>query len=181
MNARERFIVERLGQRGEGVAKAGEATVFIPYALPGETLVADVGQGEARLVEIVAPSPQRIGAFCPYFTRCGGCAIPTLAMPAYRAWKRGLVVHALAQAGVEAEVAALVDAHGEGRRRATFHARVRANGRAEVGFMRARAHEIIEIEQCPLLAPSMEGALCAARALAEVLVATGKPLDIVVT
>ncbi|HWG06614.1 MAG TPA: RNA methyltransferase, partial [Beijerinckiaceae bacterium] len=107
--------------------------------------------------------------------------IQTLAMPAYRAWKRGLVVHALAQAGVEAEVGPLVDAHGEGRRRATFHARVRANGRAEVGFMRARAHEIIEIEHCPLLAPSMEGALCAARALAEVLVATGKPLDIVVT
>ena len=41
----------------------------------------------------------------------------------YRAWKRGLVVEALRQAGIEAPVADLIDAHGDGRRRAVFHAR----------------------------------------------------------
>ena len=84
-----------------------------------------------------------------------------------REWKRETLVSALARAGVETEVGALVDAHGEGRRRATFHARVPADvGRDEVGFMRARAHEIVDIDACPLFSPGMAGAVAAARALA---------------
>jgi 23S rRNA (uracil1939-C5)-methyltransferase len=47
--------------------------------------------------------------------------------------------------------------------------------------MRARAHDIIEIDACPVLAPGMNNALSAARALATVLAPLGKPLDIAVT
>ncbi|MGB6325778.1 MAG: RNA methyltransferase, partial [Methylocella sp.] len=54
-------------------------------------------------------------------------------------------------------------------------------GRPAAGFMQARAHEIVEIDSCPVLAPSMDGALPAARAVAQVLAASGKPLDILVT
>ncbi|MGH6857182.1 MAG: class I SAM-dependent RNA methyltransferase, partial [Methylocella sp.] len=72
------------------------------------------------------------------------------------------------------------DAHGGGRRRATFHARC-VKGRPRTGFMQARAHEIVAIDSCPLLAASMAGALPAARALAQALAASGKPLDILVT
>ncbi|MFZ0496404.1 MAG: RNA methyltransferase, partial [Methylocella sp.] len=67
-----------------------------------------------------------------------------------------------------------------GRRRAAFHARY-TQGRPAAGFMQARAHEIVEIDSCPVLAPSMDGALPAARAVAQVLAASGKPLDILVT
>jgi 23S rRNA (uracil1939-C5)-methyltransferase len=180
-----RLTIERLGQRGEGVARLDGVTIFVPYALPGESVLAELDRGHGRLVEIVTPSPERVAAFCRYFTLCGGCAVQTLAARPYAEWKRGLVAHALQQAGVVAEVGPLVDGHGEGRRRATFHSRVtrgvQGRASAETGFMRARAHEIIEIEDCPLLAPSMAGALGAARGLAAVLVALGRPLDIVVT
>lgn len=115
---------------------------------------------------------------CRYYGVCGGCA----ALPAdYAAWKRGAVVAALQGAGVNAEVGLLIDAHGEGRRRATFHARVDSDGRVEVGFMRARAHEIVEIDGCPLFAPALERAPAVARALAEALKGMGKPLDIQTT
>ena len=89
---------------------------------------------------------------------------------------------ALRQAGLAAEVRELVDAHGEGRRRATFHARFGPDGsRPHVGFMEARAHRIVDIEFCPILAPEMAGAVAAARKLALVLSNAGKPLDILVT
>jgi 23S rRNA (uracil1939-C5)-methyltransferase len=91
------------------------------------------------------------------------------------------VVEALAAAGVAAEVGALIDAHGEGRRRATFHARVTADGRVESGFMRARAHEIVEIDACPLFAPALSAAPDIARAAAEALKGLDKPLDIQIT
>lgn len=185
MSALARLVIDRLGQRGEGVAKREGETVFVPTALSGETVLAEVDRGRARLVDIVTPSPDRVPAFCPYFAHCGGCAVQTLAAPSYRDWKRGLVVHALAEAGVVAEVAPLVDAHGEGRRRATFHARTirdsRGRARVATGFMRARAHDVIEIDACPLLAPAMAGSITAARGLAAALVVTSRPLDIVVT
>src|SRR5579883_720321 len=174
---REKLHVIRLGQRGEGMAEGARGPVFVPYALPGDTIIADVEGERGRLVEILEPSADRIAAFCPHYGICGGCAVQALAPGAYAEWKLGLVADALRHAKLEPRVGALVDAHGEGRRRATFHARTRAK-EVRVGFMRARAHEVVDLDSCPILAPGMTGALDAAHALAEVL---GGPLDISIT
>lgn len=173
--------IERLGQRGEGVASGPAGPIYIPYALAGETILADVEGERGRLVEILKPSPDRIAAFCPHYSICGGCAVQALAPAAYAAWKRGLVTSALNHASIKAEVGNLVDAHGLGRRRATFHARFGSKGEAQVGFMKARAHEIVALDSCPILAPQMAGALAAARAIVAALHAERKPLDILVT
>jgi 23S rRNA (uracil1939-C5)-methyltransferase len=173
--------IERLGQRAEGIARGAQAPVYVPYALPGETIIAEVDGERGKLVEVLTQSPDRIAAFCPYFTICGGCAVQTLAPKAYAQWKQSLVTTALTHARIDAEVAPLVDAHGEGRRRATFHVRYTAHGRPETGFMQARAHRIVEIEACPVLAPSMGEALPSARALAQALAGSAKPLDIQIT
>jgi 23S rRNA (uracil1939-C5)-methyltransferase len=50
-----------------------------------------------------------------------------------------------------------------------------------VGFAAANSHAIVAIDHCPILDPGLHGALDAARALAEVLKPTTKPLDIQVT
>ena len=179
------LTIERLGGRGEGVARGPSGPIFVPYALPGERVRAYVDGDRARMTEVIAPSPDRVPAFCPYFGTCGGCAVQTLAAEPYAVWKRGLVVTALEQARVKGEVGPLLDAHGEGRRRATFHARLTTNaaGRreVEVGFMQARAHSIVDIAQCPVLAPSMASAVAAARAVSEALSGLNKPLDILLT
>ena len=176
----QRLVIERLGNRGEGVAQLGAQRVFVPYALPGETVVAQVDGDQAGLLEIIEASPQRIASICPHFGDCGGCAVQTLRSDAYADWKRGLVETALINAGLTQNVEPLVDAHGAGRRRVTFHARFES-GKARVGFMAARSHRIVEIDHCPLLAPELDGALSAARALAEILATRGKPLDIAIT
>lgn len=169
------LTIERLGARGEGVAHADGRLLFVPYALAGERVAADVEGDAARLVEILEPSPHRIAPICRHYGVCGGCAVQTLSSEAYAEWKRELVGSALRNAGVPARVAPLIDAHGSGRRRVTFHARG-----TRVGFMRARAHEIIEIDACPLLAPELANALPAARAVAAALAMKEKPLDIIV-
>ncbi len=176
-----RLTIERLGARGEGVARTPRGLVFVPYALAGETIRAEVDGERGRLVEVLNPSPDRVDAFCPLFGACGGCAVQTLAAPAYAAWKRGLLVDALANARVETSVRDLVPAHGEGRRRVVFHARVDARGRARIGFMQARAHTLVEIDACPLLAPALARAPAVAQALAHETRAAGKPLDIAIT
>ena len=176
--ALEEITIVALDADGRGVTEGG-ATV--PGALPGERVRARVAGKRGDLVEVLSESAQRAKPFCPWFENCGGCAAQHMSEALYREWKRGLVVEALQRARVEADVAPLIDAHGAGRRRATFHARFPHGGPDEVGFMRARSHDIVSIDACPLFAPAMAGAVEAARALAGDLRGLMKPLDIGVT
>ena len=180
----ERLLIARLGARGEGVADTAAGAVYVPHALPGEIVEAEPWPGHAdrrRLTKVEVASPERITPVCGHFGVCGGCALQHLATARYRDWKRGLVVAALARAGVDAPVDDLIDAHGEGRRRAVFHARRSGRDVLEVGFAALKAHHVVPIERCPILAPALSGALPTARDIAEVLASTRKPLDIQVT
>lgn len=174
------LTITRLGARGDGVAETAAGPVFVPYALPGEEVTAEVAGDRGRLLDVASAAPERRTPECPLFTRCGGCATQHMAEATYRAWKRDIVVTALARAGLDAPVADLVDAHGEGRRRATFHAR-QVDGATRVGFMAARSHALVPIERCPVLAPGLDRAPTAAEALARLLAGRGKPLDLQVT
>jgi 23S rRNA (uracil1939-C5)-methyltransferase len=183
----ERLAIARIGRRGDGIAETPAGPLYVPYTLPGETAEVDEWPGHPdrrHLVKIEAASPQRIGAICPHFGTCGGCALQHWAPAPYRDWKRGLVVEALAEMGFAtagALVEPLVEAHGEGRRRAVFHAWRRARDVLEVGFAALRAHHVVAIDHCPVLAPSLDGAIEASWAIAEALAAERKPLDIQAT
>ncbi len=182
-----RLTIEHLGRRGEGVAHHEGAPVYVPYGLPGETVLVERDGERGTILDLLAPRPDRVAPICPHYGTCGGCAVQTLPAPDYAAWKRDLVRTALAKAGLDAAgldgtVAPTRDAHGLGRRRATFHARLEGpRAPPRVGFMQARAHAIVDIDRCPVLAPAMAGALGAARRVAAILSSSAKPLDIVVT
>ena len=180
----ERLLIDRLAHRGDGVADTPDGPVFVPYTLPGETVEAERVPGHPdrrHLLRVETPSPERIEPVCPHFGVCGGCAIQHWTEALYRGWKRDLVVTALRQASLDVPVGELIDAHGEGRRRAVFHARRSGRDVLEVGFAALRAHHIVGIDRCPVLARSLDGAIKAAWAVAEALAAEGKPLDIQVT
>jgi 23S rRNA (uracil1939-C5)-methyltransferase len=181
----EILSVARLGQRGDGVAPTPGGDVFVPYALPGETVRAVRDGDRAQIVEIITPAESRIAAICPLFTRCGGCVAQHIEPSLYSAWKRQQVVTALSRAGITAPVAEIVDGHGAGRRRVTFHARREGDDRQGlgmlVGFMVARSHDLIAVPACPVLAPSLARAPAVAQLLANRLGGSNKPLDIQIT
>lgn len=180
----ERLTIDHVGQRGDGVVHAGSGPIYVPYALGGEIVEADDVPGHPdrkHLLRVERESPERIAPFCPHFGTCGGCAIQHWQPDAYRAWKRQLVVDALAHANIQSEVEDLIDAHGSGRRRVVFHARRSQNGVLRTGFAAAGQHEIIAIDRCPILDPALRGAINAANDLAEALKPANKPLDIQIT
>jgi 23S rRNA (uracil1939-C5)-methyltransferase len=180
----EQLTVVRLGPRGDGIATTAAGPVYVPYTLPGETVTAEPIPGQADRMQplhIDAPSAARIAPVCRHFTQCGGCAMQHWALAEYQAWKRGLVVQALAQAGLTPPVEPLIDAHGAGRRRVVLHARRGSQGALAVGFSAPRAHRVVTIDACPILAPGLAGAIKVAQAIAETLKAAGKPLDVQVT
>src|ERR1700720_5059298 len=180
----ERLVIDRLGHRGDGIAETPAGPLYVPYVLPGETVEVEPipGQGDRRhVLRVEVESPERIAPVCPHFGVCGGCALQHWETARYRAWKRGLVVAALAQAGIAAPGPDLADAHGAGRRRAVFHARRGTHDVLQVGFTAHRARHVVAIDRCPILAPELAGAIEASWALAEALGPQRQPLDIQVT
>lgn len=180
----ESLTIDRVGQRGDGIAHVDGKPVFVAFALAGETVETEPsheGRERRRLRRVIEASAERVAPFCAHFGSCGGCAIQHWQDSAYRAWKRGLVVETLARAGIDAEVTDPIDAHGAGRRRVTLHARRAADGSFPVGFTAPNSHAVIAIDACPILAPALDDALDAARALAAMLTPLAKPLDIQIT
>jgi 23S rRNA (uracil1939-C5)-methyltransferase len=180
----ERLAIDHLGARGDGVASSDAGPIYVPYTLPGEIVEVDPWPGHPdrrNLLRVETASPTRIAPICAHFGACGGCALQHWDAAPYRAWKREALVAQLRHADIAASVADLIDAHGEGRRRAVLHARRGTHDILEVGFAAMQAHRIVSIDRCPILAPGLTGLIDAAWAIAETLKPAAKPLDIQAT
>jgi 23S rRNA (uracil1939-C5)-methyltransferase len=175
-----RFTIEKLGSQGDGIASTETGEVFIPFALPGETVNAAREKNRATLMAVVEPSPLRVAPACRHFTECGGCAVQHLETQAYRQWKRGKVEHALKMKGIDTEIGAIVPYEPHSRRRVTFTARKTA-GDMLFGFVRALSSEVISIDECPISLPEIVAVLEPLKALAGLICATAKPFHLTVT
>ncbi|MHA6299594.1 class I SAM-dependent RNA methyltransferase [Devosia sp. CAU 1758] len=153
-------IIESLGHKGEGVVTVDGRKVFVPFALPGETVAMMIEGERGTLLEVMTPAANRAKPFCSHFGTCGGCQLQHLDAPSYAAFKTGLVEGPLRHVGIEARVERFVTAHGAGRRRATLHAR-----RDAAGYMRLRSHDLLDLDACPILVPALSRAPDIARTL----------------
>ena len=98
------LTITGLGSSGEGVGKVSGFTFFVPGALPGERIQAQVtllkkSYGQARLLKLLVPSPDRVKPPCPVYAQCGGCQLQHLSYPAQLALKRQTVVDAMERIG----------------------------------------------------------------------------------
>jgi len=148
--------IDRLGAQGDGVAEGPNGPLFVPFALPGERVRVEVGEDgrHGALLEVLKRSPDRREPVCPHFGTCGGCALQELEEDAYLAWKRAVVVQALRSHGLDAEVEPVKPVPLGGRRRAAFALGRTPHGLV-LGYRRARSHDLIDIETCPILSPAI--------------------------
>lgn len=174
------LAITRLGHRGDGIADTPSGEVYVPFTLPGETVVVDRDGDRARLIEVRAPSPVRTKPVCRHFGECGGCALQHLAPRAYRAWKRDLVVTALAQRGLAPEVAPLIAIDPRSRRRAVLTAR-RQGKAVTVGYHARLSHRLIDVAECPVLVPAIERVLPVLRRVIDPLVPAKGELRVGIT
>ncbi|MCS6761237.1 MAG: methyltransferase [Candidatus Devosia symbiotica] len=143
-------IITSLGHKGEGVAEIDGRKIFVPLTLPGERVEIEIYGDRATLLGVIAPAKNRIAPFCSYFGACGGCQLQHMDRPIYEVFKTSLIETPLRFANIELPVSRFIDAAGNGRRRATLHAR-----REGVGYMRLRSHEVHDIDACPILVPGL--------------------------
>jgi 23S rRNA (uracil1939-C5)-methyltransferase len=184
--------IAEIGGRGDGIAMAEGARLFVPLTVPGdrarvrvaESLEAGTGKGEgvrAELLEILEPGAGRGDPVCRHFGRCGGCTLQHLSEAAYRAWNVALVQGCLARVGLaDTSLESLACTPPGARRRARFAALKRGK-RVWFGFNERQSHRLADLEECPILTPRLLAMIEPLRALLGRLLPDGGDCDVVTT
>ncbi len=175
----ETVTIDALGHRGDGIARGTQGPLYVPFALPGERIVVERSGERGKIVEMLAPSPERVAPVCRHFGVCGGCALQMLTLEATRKLKRDFVVAALAQQGLTPEVGETVGVSLSTRRRAVMTA-LRIGQHVTLGYHERLSHRLIDIEECPVLTPAISSRLAGLRDLLRPLLPQKKPVRLTV-
>ena len=173
----ETVTIERIGHRGDGIAPTPEGPVYVAFTLPGECVTFERSGERGRLLEIIAPTPERTTPPCRHFGICGGCALQMMSLPASRKLKREFVVAALAQHGLEVNVADTVGVAMSSRRRAMLTA-LRTRNKLLLGYNERLTNRVVDIEECPVLLAPMAERLAAIRVVLDRLLPGHKPVRV---
>lgn len=178
--------IESMSFGPAAVARHGEsrAVVFVTGAIPGEKVRAKLTKKhknywEAKLVEVLAPSPDRITPPCSVFEKCGGCQWQFMAYEAQVRAKKDILIHQLkrsARIPLE-EIEEKLTVH-PAKNPLGYRARLQVHGDGKgLGFFASGSHDIVHTEKCVVAHPDIQKAwdeFRAGRPLAELAKATGQ-------
>jgi 23S rRNA (uracil1939-C5)-methyltransferase len=165
------FQVESLSHEGRGIAHYGShpdhpsdkcgKKVFIAYALPGETVRAQITHvvkrlEEADCVEVLSePSHLRVQPQCPHFGVCGGCNMQHIQEDEQIRLKQDVLKSHLEHfAGIQPEqwLTPLRSQREDYRRKARIGVRyIPAKDQLVVGFRERQSNKLTPIEHCIVL------------------------------
>lgn len=168
------LAITALSHSAEGIARHNGRVVFVPFALPGESVRVEIveekkGYSRARLIEVLVPSPDRLAPRCPHHfslvTRhsslvtpspaCGGCQLQHLAYPAQLAHKTQTVIEQLTRiAGIpKPPVRECIPAPAPFGYRNHIQLSLTAEGAP--GYRAAQSNVIVPIRECPIADPAL--------------------------
>lgn len=156
-----------LSHDGRGVARRegeGGKVTFISGALPGETVVAEPTArsrhfDEARTLEVLQASPQRVTPRCPHFGVCAGCVLQHLAEDQQIVAKQRVLMDNLERIGHVAPETVLPPLVGESwgyRRKGRFSVRrVEKKDKTLVGFREQDPRFVADLSVCYTVIPQV--------------------------
>lgn len=145
---------------GNGVGKTEDGmTVFVPLTVPGEEIEARIIKAKktyaiGKLESILSPSPYRIEADCPNFSKCGGCAWRHITYEAECKIKTEKVFDAVTRIGKIKNPAfspiITSDNISRYRNKAQLPIGDDEQGNIQMGFYAFHSHRIIDCDDCIL-------------------------------
>ena len=130
--------------------------IFIPYGIPGETVVAEIDDDARRfswgqLLEVLNPTEDRVEPRCPHFGVCGGCQFQHIRYNKQLHYKRKVLIDQLKRIG-KIDDESLVKPVLPNPEQWQYAADVRFDRTANkaFGFWSPLLSEVIPIEVCPI-------------------------------
>jgi 23S rRNA (uracil1939-C5)-methyltransferase len=164
--------VESIAAGGAGIAtaigKTGSKRVFVEFAAPGDLVRCQIKKDhktwtEAKIIEMLKPSPKRVEPACPLYGLCGGCALQHLNYEAQIEAKTAILREVFSRiGGIDLDKIRLRKAEPfEYRNRMKFHKT--ADNRP--GFKERKSDRLVVIEDCPVADSGIRKALREGRIL----------------
>lgn len=148
---------------GSALGRHEGRVVFVPYAIPGERVRVEILEtharwAQARLLEVLTPSPQRVVAPCPYFGpgKCGGCQVQHIAYEAQVEHKRQVLIDQLQRMGglsgvdVQETIGAV---HPWDYRNITQFS---VTDEGKLAYERTNGHDLIAVDECLIIDPLLD-------------------------
>jgi 23S rRNA (uracil1939-C5)-methyltransferase len=145
---------------GSALGRHEGRAVFVPYAIPGERILARLTRDRGRfavaeVVSVLVPSEARVEPRCPHFGpgRCGGCHWQHIDYPAQLEFKRQVVIDQMASAASDVTVHPTIPSPDPWRYRSHISFHVTEDGR--LGFVSTDDRTVIPIEECHIIRPEL--------------------------
>lgn len=158
--------VNDLDPFGQGVARHNGKALFIAGALPGEQAEVTVTDDKRNFAQAVVKrrlndSPERVAPRCQHFGVCGGCQQQHASVALQQQAKSHALARMMGMRDAPQEIDEIIAGQPWGyRRRArlslNFHLKSQT---LQMGFRKASDKELVNIHQCPVLAPQLEALL----------------------
>lgn len=156
---RHRVEIEKIVLGGQGLVRLQDGfVVLVPSVLPGETVKIELASkkkqyAQAKLLEVVKPSPHRITPPCRYYDDCGGCDMQHFSYASQLTAKDDCFKDTLARfLGTDffstIQIEPVLDCVNEFHYRQRI--RLQRDKYGELGFYRKGSHDVIDIDACPL-------------------------------
>lgn len=143
----------RLAAKGDGVTASGR---HVAGALPGDAIAEDGA---------LVPGPHRAIPPCRHFGVCGGCQLQHADEAVLADFVQDRAGNAAKGQGLEAaEVLPVHLSPPRTRRRAGLHAMRTAKG-AVLGYREGGSHRIVDLAECPVIAPALAALVAPLRGL----------------
>ena len=144
-----RVEIVRLDDLGRGVAYVDGKITFVPKTIPGDIVRINITKekkkfNEAECLELIASSPSRIAAPCPYFAKCGGCQLQSLEYDKTIQYKKEKIDNTLRKNKIVHEVE-MIDNPKPYNYRNKISLKV-IDGK--IGYYLSGSHELIEVLAC---------------------------------
>jgi 23S rRNA (uracil1939-C5)-methyltransferase len=172
------LTIETLTHAGEGLGRHEGRAVFVPYALPGETVRVEIVEekknyARARLLAVVRAAAERVAPRCPHHfaieppegpgaarpgLACGGCQLQHLSDTAQLDFKTRLVRDQLVRIGGMAEPVVRPGLAPSQPYYYRNHTQFALTPEGRLGFRAAQSHRVVPVAECHQIEPVL-GAL----------------------
>lgn len=154
------ILIEKLVAGGYGLGRLSDGmVVLVHHGLPGEkVIVREVCRRKdfitGSIIDILAPSPDRITPPCPIYRHCGGCDLQHAAYRAQLCLKKKILTDSLQRAAgkifseYDVEITPTIASPEEFGYRQRIRLQVDPEGR--YGFFQTGSHDLVGVSECPL-------------------------------
>lgn len=167
LNKKIELDINDLDHQGRGVGRYQGKVCFVQGALPNEKVQAIVTEDKkqllnAKLHQVLQPSPARIEPDCPWFASCGGCQLQHLSYDAQIQQKQTRVDQLFAKQGLTnlPWQPPLQSQPYQYRNRTRLSAWYEGKqNKLHLGFRQFNSKKIVEVDQCLVIAPKFSNLL----------------------